>query len=205
MTDLRTNDPFKDSGHLIIPDRIGVLIEEYRAMYALVLYRHAAFDQRTPIVTTVITGAMASIAALPPHLQVAFLMGLPVCLLWFVRSTMNHACSLEDAYRRIEEIETMANDTFRERLLVFQSTHPSRGKEVGGRTGREAVETVIVAAMMLLASAAFIAWHIEDLPAWAFNAYVAYLTLITGVTLANYRSLRQYRYRKRAMRVGLPG
>jgi membrane protein implicated in regulation of membrane protease activity len=197
MTDIRNPEPVlgTDANR---PDKIAVLMEEYRAMYALVLYRLGALDQRTPIVAAVITGALASVASLPPHLQMAFLVGLPASILWFVRTTTNHARSLEDALRRIEQIESRANDQMHEQLLQFQSSHPSRGQEVGGRTGRESVETVVVMALLLLAGAVFVAWYLEDMSTLVFNAFVAYLVVIAGLILPNYQSLRRYRYRNRA-------
>jgi hypothetical protein len=191
MTDIRNPEAMlgTDANR---PDKTAVLIEEYRAMYALVLYRLSALDQRTPIVAAVITGALASVASLPPHLQMVFLVGLPASILWFVRTTTNHARSLEDALRRIEQIEGMVNDQTREQLLQFQSSHPSRGQEVGGRTGRESVETVLVTALLLLAGAAFIAWNTENMNTLGFNAYVTNLVVIAGLILNNYQSLRCY-------------
>ena len=204
MTDIRNPEPMlgTDANR---PDKTAVLIEEYRAVYALVLYRLGALDQRTPIVAAVITGALASVASLPPHLQMALLVGLPASVLWFVRTTTNHARSLEDALRRIEQIEGEVNDQMHEKLLQFQSSHPSRGQEVGGRTGRESVETVLVTALLLLAGAAFIAWNIENIGTLVFNAYVTYLVVIAGLILNNYQSLRRYRYRNRATGGVLPG
>ncbi|MEM1329695.1 MAG: hypothetical protein AAGG07_03955 [Planctomycetota bacterium] len=80
------------------------------------------------------------------------LLGVPLSLVWFVRTTINHARSFEDCLRRIESIERAVNDRVGEDLLCFQSTHPSRGRQIGGRTSAVTIETTITISAVLLAS-----------------------------------------------------
>ena len=86
-------------------ERITILLEEYRQVYGLALFRLNALDQRVPIIVGTLTAMLGSIGALPREVQVVLLVALPLTLLWVIRTTINHARSFEDALRRIEEIE----------------------------------------------------------------------------------------------------
>jgi hypothetical protein len=191
MSDIRDPQVFlgQDSQQ---PDALAVLMEEYRAMYALVLYRLSALDQRIPIATAAITTVFGSIAVLPQTLQIVLLIAVPLSLVWLVATTTNHARSLEDAFRRIEVIEQSANAAARSQVMTFQSTHPSRGKRVGGRTGQHTVDAVSATALLLIAGCYALAvqlvqsiWH---------TAYCVYVAITLAVMWRIVRSVRRYAY-----------
>lgn len=139
--------------------RILVLLEEYRALYGLANFRMAALDRRVPLAGTALALSLGGAFVAPPAVQMIVLIVLPIAVLWLVRTTINHARSFEDALRRIEQIEQQVNQIAGETLIAFQSSHPSRGEAVGGRTGRESVLAValtatgsLVACLALVAS-----------------------------------------------------
>jgi hypothetical protein len=176
------------------PDAIAILLEEYRQMYALALYRLNALDQRVPLATGAITTVLACAVALTPTLQVGLLIGLLISVLWLFRTTVNHARSFEDALRRIEEIERAVNDRARALLLAFQSTHPSRGVQVGGRTGKETVDSVLVVSSLLLGWCLAITVRTSPLPVWSDLLYTLYVVIVCASMVHLHRMLRDYRY-----------
>ncbi len=163
-------------------------------MYALVLYRLNALDQRVPIVTAALTGVLGCVVVLPTTLQLGLLFGLPLSLVWLVRTTVNHARSLEDALRLIEHVECEVNANARRQVMSFQSTHPSRGIMVGGRTGEETVQSVIVISAMLLAGCVWLASEMLRMPAGHLTIYAVYICFVTLGMIRSHRELRFYRY-----------
>lgn len=179
------------------PDRITILLEEYRQLYGLALFRLNALDQRVPVILGVLTAMLGSIGALPLEVRQVMLVALPITLLWVIRTTINHARSFEDALRRIEEIERVISVRAGERLLRFQSSHPSRGKYVGGRTGTESIEAVLAASAILQGGCLYLSHTlVEGSPEWRdwFAFYVAVLA-ITQIAMRWWMS--RYRYRPR--------
>lgn len=163
-------------------------------MYALALYRLNALDQRTPILSGVLTGLLACIGTLAPTHQVAALMFYPLTLLWLLRTTIGHARSFEDCLRRIEELEIALNARFGQRLIDFQSSHPSRLVVVGGRTGEESVLSVLVVSVLLLGTCLYVFTTTNE--AGAIGLYMAYLAMtFTSLVLA-FRRYISYGYRK---------
>ena len=130
--------------------RVTVLLAEYRAMYDLALFRLNALDRRVPLTGSTLAASLAAALVLPVQAQVLILAALPLTLVWFLRTTINHARSFEDALRRIEQIEEKLNNLAGDELVRFQSQHPSRGKATGGRTGRESITAVLAASLMIL-------------------------------------------------------
>lgn len=178
------------------PDPIPILLEEYRQLYALALFRLGVLDQRVPIVGATLIGLLASMAVLPAAVQPIVFLGLPLSLLWFVRTTINHARSFEDALRRIDEIERAVNGHARAELLQFQSRHPSRGISVGGRTGTESIEAVLAASALILAGCLHLAaatWPIES---ESRAIYGVFLAAVAAALILMRRGLVRYRYRK---------
>lgn len=203
MPDLRNPEPILGTNPNY-PDPIAILIEEYRALYALVLYRLAALEQRIPLTAGALTTVLGCVVVLPAALQLGFLFALPFSILWLVTTTINHARSLEDALRRVEEIESAVNSLSGQHLLSFQSSHPSRGREVGGRTGKETVEAVLATATLLLIGAAYLS-QIDSVGMGPFKtSYLAYVAIIAAALLSMYIRLRRYRYRKQATGEVLP-
>ena len=128
---------------------IAVLLEEYRVLYQLAEFRLASLDRRIPLAGAALTTFLTSVPLLPGLAAVLLLVIVPISLVWFLRTTINHARSFEDALRRIEQIERAINESLNSELLRFQSSHPSRGRTVGGRTGVESVAAVAVVSAVL--------------------------------------------------------
>ena len=173
---------------------LGSLYEEYRALYGLVVLRMTALDRRVPVTAGALVAAVATVGAFPYASQVLVLFSLPIALVWFVRTTVNHARSFEDVLRRIEEIEGAVNAVVGGRVMRFQSSHPSRGRRVGGRTGTETVSAVVATSLLLLMAAGFRMCQQRLLP---ITGEVAYGMLLGGVGLWLLREvvvLRRYRY-----------
>jgi hypothetical protein len=139
-------------------------------------------------------GAVASLQAVPRESQVILFVGLSVGLLWLMRTTVNHARSFQDVLRRIEEIERAVNRLIGGEVLRFQSRHPSRHRQVGGRTGRESVLAVLVTVYLVLAAAAFQATQaFTTFSAWT----LLYLCLLAFIAFATYQQvarLSKYTY-----------
>jgi len=170
------------------------LYEEYRALYGLVVFRMTALDRRAPVTAGALLTAVASLDVFPAMSQCVVLLSLPVALLWFVRTTVNHARSFEDVLRRIEEIETAVNAIVGDRVMRFQSTHPSRGRATGGRTGQETVSAVIATSAVLLITAGYRMHQHALLPIIGQLAYMVFLGIVGALCLREVVVLRRYRY-----------
>jgi len=121
-------------------------------------------------------------------------MALPITLVWFVQTTVNHARSLEDLFRRIEEIERHINNLAGADLLGFQSSHPSRGKAIGGRIGTGTAFTVTAGAGLLLAACFYLVTATDELGDAPRLWTLGYIGLSALCILALLASLRRYRY-----------
>lgn len=176
-------------------DQIDIMLEEYRALYGLLSYRFGAFERRVPLHGTVLTAFLGAIGLLTPSLQILLFIALPIALLWFVSTTLNHARSLEDLLRRIEEIERSINARTGLKLLTFQSSHPSRGSAIGGRTGRGGVLSVVIMSLILLAACIYQCWLIRHSIGLPITPYAAYVTTASMLILAQTVRLGHYRYR----------
>ena len=173
---------------------LDAAFEEYRALYGLVVFRMTALDRRVPVVGAGLGAFLASVATLPRESQIILLLGLPLALVWFLRTTVNHARSFEDALRRIEQIERHVNDLVGCETLAFQSRHPSRGRFVGGRTASETIRSVLVAAGTMLAACVYLFASLIDSTDVGFGTYAAYvLTAALSMGLVTWR-LGRYRY-----------
>ncbi|MFO0834628.1 MAG: hypothetical protein U0638_06635 [Phycisphaerales bacterium] len=174
--------------------RVTILLEEYRQVYGLALFRLNALDQRVPIIVGTLTAMLGSIGALPHEVQVVLLVALPLTLLWVIRTTINHARSFEDALRRIEEIEQTVSIRTGERLLRFQSSHPSRGKYVGGRTGTETIEAVIAASAILQGGCLYLSVTLLGLTGTWHIAFAGYVAVLSASQIGMRWWMRRYRY-----------
>lgn len=177
-------------------DPVPILLEEYRQLYALALFRLNVLDQRVPVIGATLTGVLASIAVLPAAVQPLLLIGLPISLIWFARTTINHARSFEDVLRRIDEIERAVNSRARAELLQFQSRHPSRGISVGGRTGTETVEAVLGASALILGGCLHLAEGTWTIGPPHSALYALFIGGIAVALIFMKRGLARYRYRK---------
>lgn len=183
-------DPFEPKS-----DAIAVLMEEYRQVYGLALHRLNALESRIPIAGALLTTAVGAIVALPEMLQPLLLVGLPLTIAWFFRTTVQHARSFEDALRHIEVIERAVNARLGEELLGFQREHPSRGKYVGGRTGAESVGAVLSGSLLLLAACLYMAGVTTEMPdAWLAGYGLLLALLATEIIVGH---ARYWKYRAR--------
>jgi hypothetical protein len=173
---------------------LATYYEEYRALYGLVEFRMSALDRRVPVTAAAFAGGVASIQAVPAESQLILYLGLPIALFWFMRTTVNHARSFEDVLRRIEEIEHAVNQLLGNKVLRFQSTHPSRHRRVGGRTGHESVLAVLTTVELLLAAVAFQVTHGFTTASVSTWFYLGFLTVIAGTTGKQVVRLARYTY-----------
>lgn len=176
--------------------RVDILMEEYRVLYTLVTLRLTSLDRRVPLAGASLAAFLGSVTVLPSDAQIVFLFGLPIALVWFLRATVNHARSAEDLLRRIEEIEREVNRLCGEELLAFQSRHPSRGRQVGGRTASESVKAVFCSCLLVLAACMFLAWTTSGESVTHLQAYASYLGVVSLYLVGCVLTLRRYRYRK---------
>lgn len=174
---------------------LSVLTEEYRALYGLVPLRLQSLERRVPIAGATLAAFLGSITVLPAEAQAIFLVGMPLVLVWFLRTTLVHARSFEDLIRRIETIEGRVNGLVGDDVLGFQSSHPSRGKAVGGRTGAETVASVLVGVAVMLGACLYLSRELGTL-GFAFRlGYPLYVAVIAGSLIPLGLSQRRYTYR----------
>lgn len=172
--------------------KLTALLEEYRSMYALALFRLAALDRRVPVAGATLAACIGSVTALPPATREAVLVGVPVAVLWLLRVTVNHARSFEDALRRIESVERRVNALLNADVLGFQSRHPSRKRAVGGRTGQESIRIVLMAAFFMLAGCAYL--FAANHSGHALRLYAAYVSILAAYMALFADRLLRYRY-----------
>ncbi len=175
--------------------QLDALFEEYGALYGLVTFRMSALDRRMPVTAGAITAVIGGLDAVGPDAQLLLLLGTPLALVWFVRTTVNHARSFEDVLRRIEEIERTVSALLGvPGLIRFQSRHPSRRGFVGGRTGRESVSAVVATTLVLLAAAMYRMHRGDLLPPKLELAYAIALATVGIISLWEAVRLGRYRY-----------
>jgi len=173
---------------------LNALFEEYRALYSLATVRLGALDRRVPVTVGTLACALSGLDVVSRDAQLILLLGVPLALIWFVRATVNHARSFEDVLRRIEQIERRVNEIVGKPALRFQSCHPSRNTQVGGRTSRETISAVLAGSAVLLAAAAFRMHREMLLPRTLEPAYLGILGLVGVLVIVEGIRLRRYRY-----------
>lgn len=171
-----------------------MLLAEYHALYGLAQFRMSALDKRVPAAGAAIVAFLSGVPVLPDPAGLILLVVIPASLIWFIRTTINHARSFEDLIRRIEQIEQTLNTIAGETLISFQSTHPSRGRAVGGRTGFETVTAAGLSSALIIGSCAGLALGFHSTDAVLIIAYIAYLTWIAAYILKLTWLVRKYRY-----------
>lgn len=181
---------------LLTADIIGILFEEYKALYGLAQFRLTSLDRRAMLAWAALGAFLSGFGAMSADAQRAFLVGVPLAIFWLLRTTINHARSFEDALRRLDEIERRVNRLAGDELLVFQSRHPSRGGAIGGRTGTETLLTVLMTGLAMLFSCGFLFWRHAEVPPEGLAAYASYLVLIAISLVVQVWRLKSYRYRK---------
>ncbi len=176
--------------------QVTILLAEYHQLYALVVFRMTSLERRLPIAGATLAGFLGSVGVMPPDTRLVFLLGLPMAIVWFLRTTTNHARSFEDVLRRIEQIELQLNALAGKMLLSFQSQHPSRNLFVGGRTGTETVQAVLVTCLLMLFACGFMfSMSGLALTRWTYP-YITYLALTSAYLVWHRSAVRLYRYER---------
>jgi hypothetical protein len=177
-------------------ERIRVLLEEYRALNALLMVRLQVTDQRLPWIGGLLAAIVGSLAQLPGDLRLMVLLAAPALSASFFQTVAAHARSKEDVLRRLDEIERQVNRLAREELLVFQSQHPNRKRAVGGRSGQSTLLAILVLCLVSLTACGFLfVREVGAATVW-LAPYVAYLLGAAAGLASNLRRLARYRYEK---------
>ncbi len=190
------NVPLKTIATRISPHgQIQILLEEYRSLNALLLFRLTALDRRLPASVGFMAVTVAATLSLPVESRVAVLILTPSGVLWMARTTNQHAKAKEDHLRRIAEIERDVNELAGVELLVFQNRHPNRAKSVAGRSGAATVVATAAGAILLL-TLCLLLFGTESGP-FPYSLYAAYVALVGFDVVLGPIRLSQYRYEKR--------
>lgn len=177
-------------------NRIQILTEEYRALYALLTFRLGAIDQRLPLAAGAIAALLASSPLLPVYQRLMLLLTVPIASLWCHRVVLLHTRSKEDVLRRIDEIEREVNRLASKELLAFQSRHPNRRRAVGGRSGFGSVLAIMsVCLLSVLTSIVLVFCEFETHRA-LFVGYLFYGAATAAELIRSTLGLSRYRYTK---------
>lgn len=176
-------------------ERIHVLLAEHRELYGLAVYRMNAIEGRIPIAAGMTAAFLGAAVALPVEAQLLALLGTPASLFMFLQTAINHARSFEDILRRIEEIEHGVNALAGEPLLAFQSTHPSRARATGGRTGTHSIRAMFFVAQTILLACALLFWRLP-FPRVSGAFYGVFLAAVWISLSIRLRRLKTYRYER---------
>lgn len=193
----QSSDDSRPNNSVSLETRIQILLEEYRVLYGLLTFRLTAMDRRLPAIGGTLAALLGSTTAMPDPTRLAFLLGLPVALLWLFLSTVQHARSKEDHVRRIDEIERLVNRLASEELLVFQSRHPNKARHAGGRTGFASVFAILSVCLIMLGACMYSVQIPRPLLTHEKLAtYAAYLAGCAALMLTATIRLSRYSYRR---------
>ncbi len=155
----------------LLRTHIDILLDEYRALYALLAIRLGAMEKRIPITGAALYTVVVSVPALEPIPRTLLLFMLPAAAVWFLRTTTSHARAKQDVKLRLIQVEQHVNSLVGEELLAFQSRHPSAGREVAGRSAQDSVLAVYFGSLGLLAACGFVAATVglsHTIPLWVY-------------------------------------
>jgi hypothetical protein len=175
-----------------------ILLEEYRQLYSLVLFRLQALDQRIPIFTAVLSVLLSQLTSDLGENFILYLPAMPLAAIWLLRLTLIHAQALEDAFRRIEAIERELNAGLSSLTIGYQSTHPGR-RGPGGRTGRTTIEAVAVFSTIVLAISLVQVWDLALIQPHVAIALSTWLGGCAAGMIVMLRRFARYAYRPRRM------
>lgn len=157
-------------------DRASIVIEEYKAMYSLLTFRFTAIERRVAFSAIIISSILGLLPKMEMESKFIFLIGVPIAIIYLIRSTILHIRSLEDYFRKIEEAESRINKICSESLMQFQSGHPSRSTP-GGRASQELLHFVLLMGIGILGACSYLFWTYL-----CFNTYTyIYWTFTTTV------------------------
>ncbi|NOT01213.1 MAG: hypothetical protein HOP29_11360 [Phycisphaerales bacterium] len=176
-------------------DRIDLLLEEYRSLYSLLLFRLNAMEQRIPFASSTLATLLGGLPLLPIEVRTAALVAIPFALVWLLLTTLNHGRSKEDVLRRVDEIERLINRLAGEDLLVFQSQHRSRTDAVGGRTAMGTNMVILTYCLLMLLGCDYL-FREQTTMVDASAVYSGYVGFVATVLIAAVWRFRVYRYQK---------
>lgn len=182
-----------DQGSPLRFKHIDILLDEYRALYDLLAFRLAAIEKRVPLTGAALYAVLGSVSALEPVARTLVLLAMPPAAVWFLRTTIGHARAKQDVKLRLIAIESHVNDLAGDDLLNFQTGHPSRGREVAGRSGQDSVLAVYFGTIGLLAACAFLVATIGLADTIPPRIYFGVLGASAATLTYDVRFIRQYR------------
>lgn len=158
-------------------DRASIIIEEYKALYSLLTFRFTAIERRVAFSAVIISSILGLLPKMEIESKIIFLVGVPVAIIYLIRSTIFHIRSLEDYFRKIEEAECRVNEICSEQLMQFQSGHPSRGIP-GGRASQELLHFILLMGVGILGACSYLMWQAISLNI-SLYAYCIYTLLVS--------------------------
>ncbi len=161
---------------LIEKDRASIVIEEYKALYSLLTFRFTAIERRVAFSAVIISYILGLLPKMEVESKIIFLVGVPVAIIYLIRSTIFHIRSLEDYFRKIEEAEKRVNEICSERLMQFQSGHPSKGLP-GGRASQELLHFILLMGVGILSACSYLMWHAISFN-YSLYAYWTYTSIV---------------------------
>lgn len=176
-------------------DKSRILMSEHQSLYSLYQVRLNAVERRLPIAAVIITVLFGTLVAIPQDIKALYLFGIPIALIYLMKTTKTHAQSFEDLLRRIEEIEKKVNELAGEQLLNFQSKHPSREITVGGRFGLQSVNSVLILSLLVLGACSYI-FYTLDYSDYLKIIYFILMGLNALYLITEVVQLRKYKYIK---------
>lgn len=182
-----------DQGAPVRFRHIDILLDEYRVLYDLLTFRLAAIEKRVPISGAALYAVLGSVSALEPVARTLALLVMPPAAVWFLRTTISHVRAKQDVKLRLIAIEAHVNDLAGDDLLTFQSGHPSRGREVAGRSGQDSVLAVFFGATGLLAACAFLVATVGLVETIPPRIYFGILGASAATLTYDVLFIRQYR------------
>jgi len=178
---------------IIDRDKIDILLSEYESLYSLYSIRVSAIEKRIPIAAVILVSFLSSITLIPEQSKVIFLCGIPLSLIYLIRTTVFHIYSFEDLLRRVDEIECKVNQIAGEELIIFESQHPSKGLTVGGRTGRESVNAILLLSIGVLFSCGYLFSELKYCNSIKYIYYIS-LTVETAYLIIFVVKSKKYKY-----------
>lgn len=176
-----------------VKDKLTVLLSAHQTFYELYQIRLNAVEKRLPIGAIIVSALFGSLTVVSKDIQVLYLCGIPIALIYLTKTTITHLESFEDLLRRIEEIEKKINNIVGEKLLMFQSEHPSRGWTVAGRFGRDSINSVSILSIMVLVACVYILYRMNYHLIWQV-LYYFYVSLVGLLIVIKRICLKKYKY-----------
>lgn len=173
-------------------ERASIVIEEYKALYSLLTFRFTAIERRVAFSAIIISSILGLLPKMELESKIIFLVGVPIAIVYLIRSTILHIRSLEDYFRKIEEAELRINEICSEQLMQFQSGHPSRGTP-GGRASQELLHFVLLMGVGILCACSFLMWTFLSVDYYVYT-YWAYTSIVSVYCVYKRFKFLSYKY-----------